>query len=38
MACTVEGGRLVGIVSIIDPGWLARLSLPKPPGAANPAG
>ncbi|WP_395309041.1 sigma-70 family RNA polymerase sigma factor [Mycobacterium sp. AMU20-3851] len=30
MACTVEGGRLVGIVSIIDPARLARMSLPAP--------
>jgi RNA polymerase sigma factor (sigma-70 family) len=30
MACTVEGGRLVGIVSIIDPVRLARISLPAP--------
>jgi RNA polymerase sigma-70 factor (ECF subfamily) len=30
MACTVEGGRLVGIVSIIDPARLARISLPAP--------
>jgi RNA polymerase sigma-70 factor (ECF subfamily) len=31
MACVVDGGRLVGIVSIIDPGRLARMSLPEPP-------
>lgn len=31
MACTVQGGRLVGIVSIIDPARLARLSLPAAP-------
>lgn len=31
MACTVEGGRMVGIVSIIDPVRLAQLSLPEPP-------
>ncbi|CAN7154154.1 sigma-70 family RNA polymerase sigma factor [Mycolicibacterium frederiksbergense] len=30
MACTVEGGRLVGIVSIIDPARLAQMSLPAP--------
>lgn len=30
MACTVKGGRLVGIVSIIDPARLARISLPAP--------
>jgi hypothetical protein len=30
MACTVEGGRLVGIVSIIDPARLAKMSLPGP--------
>lgn len=33
MACTVDGGRLVGIVSIVDPGRLARMSLPEPPAA-----
>lgn len=33
MACTVDKGRLVGIVSIIDPGRLARMSLPEPPAA-----
>lgn len=38
MACTVEDGRLVGIVSIIDPARLARLSLPKPPEGSNPEG
>ncbi|MBU9762324.1 sigma-70 family RNA polymerase sigma factor [Mycobacterium sp. TNTM28] len=31
MACTVEAGRLVGIVSIVDPRRLARMSLPEPP-------
>lgn len=31
MACVVDGGRLVGIVSIIDPRRLARMSLPEPP-------
>lgn len=31
MACSVDGGRLVGIVSIVDPGRLARMSLPEPP-------
>ncbi|WP_273733910.1 sigma-70 family RNA polymerase sigma factor [Mycolicibacterium septicum] len=31
MACTVDGGRLVGIVSIVDPRRLARMSLPEPP-------
>lgn len=31
MACVVEGDRLVGIVSIVDPGRLARMSLPEPP-------
>ncbi|MGV0810771.1 sigma-70 family RNA polymerase sigma factor [Mycolicibacterium boenickei] len=31
MACVVDGGRLVGIVSILDPGRLARMSLPEPP-------
>jgi RNA polymerase sigma-70 factor (ECF subfamily) len=31
MACSVEGGRLVGIVSIVDPARLARMSLPQPP-------
>ncbi|MEV0671179.1 sigma-70 family RNA polymerase sigma factor [Mycobacterium sp. NPDC050441] len=31
MACTVDGGRLVGIVSILDPRRLARMSLPEPP-------
>jgi RNA polymerase sigma factor (sigma-70 family) len=30
MACTVEQGRLVGIVSIIDPAGLARMPLPEP--------
>jgi RNA polymerase sigma factor (sigma-70 family) len=30
MACTVEAGRLVGIVSIIDPARLAKMSLPGP--------
>jgi RNA polymerase sigma-70 factor (ECF subfamily) len=30
MACTVEAGRLVGIVSIIDPARLAQMSLPGP--------
>lgn len=30
MACTVERGRLVGIVSIIDPARLAHMSLPAP--------
>lgn len=30
MACTVEHGRLVGIVSIIDPVRLARVALPSP--------
>lgn len=30
MACTVDGGRLVGIVSIIDPARLAKMSLPAP--------
>ncbi|WAY19673.1 sigma-70 family RNA polymerase sigma factor [Mycolicibacterium fortuitum] len=33
MACTVDGGRLVGIVSILDPRRLARMSLPAPPAA-----
>ncbi|MEN4401560.1 sigma-70 family RNA polymerase sigma factor [Mycolicibacterium senegalense] len=33
MACTVDGGRLVGIVSILDPRRLARMSLPEPPAA-----
>ncbi|MCW4458020.1 sigma-70 family RNA polymerase sigma factor [Microbacterium sp. MPKO10] len=28
MSCTVADGRLVDIVSILDPSWLARLSLP----------
>ncbi|BBX89692.1 sigma-70 family RNA polymerase sigma factor [Mycolicibacterium boenickei] len=31
MACVVDGGRLVGIVSIVDPRRLARMSLPEPP-------
>ncbi|NKZ10507.1 sigma-70 family RNA polymerase sigma factor [Mycolicibacterium septicum DSM 44393] len=31
MACSVDGGRLVGIVSIVDPRRLARMSLPEPP-------
>lgn len=31
MACTVDAGRLVGIVSIVDPRRLARMSLPEPP-------
>lgn len=31
MACVVDGGRLVGIVSIVDPARLARMSLPEPP-------
>ncbi|QRY52881.1 sigma-70 family RNA polymerase sigma factor [Mycolicibacterium septicum] len=31
MACTVDGGRLVGILSIVDPRRLARMSLPEPP-------
>ncbi|BBX28280.1 sigma-70 family RNA polymerase sigma factor [Mycolicibacterium alvei] len=31
MACVVDGGRLVGIVSILDPKRLARMSLPQPP-------
>lgn len=31
MACTVDRGRLVGVVSIIDPVRLAQLSLPGPP-------
>jgi RNA polymerase sigma-70 factor (ECF subfamily) len=31
MACVVDGGRLVGIVSIVDPRRLARISLPQPP-------
>jgi RNA polymerase sigma factor (sigma-70 family) len=31
MACVVDGGRLVGIVSILDPRRLARMSLPEPP-------
>lgn len=31
MACVVDEGRLVGIVSIIDPRRLARMSLPEPP-------
>ncbi|WKG03702.1 sigma-70 family RNA polymerase sigma factor [Mycolicibacterium sp. HK-90] len=31
MACVVDGGRLVGIVSIVDPRRLARMSLPAPP-------
>lgn len=30
MACTVQAGRLVGIVSIIDPARLAQMSLPAP--------
>lgn len=30
MACTVRGGRLVGMVSIVDPARLAELSLPAP--------
>lgn len=30
MACTVQAGRLVGIVSIIDPARLAQMSLPGP--------
>ncbi|MEX3772012.1 RNA polymerase subunit sigma-70, partial [Mycolicibacterium fortuitum] len=33
MACIVDGGRLVGIVSIVDPRRLARMSLPAPPAA-----
>lgn len=33
MACTVGDGRLVGIVSIIDPARLARLALPSWAGA-----
>lgn len=33
MACTVDDGRLVGIVSIVDPRRLARMSLPEPPAA-----
>lgn len=32
MACTVRNGRLVGIVSIIDPVRLASIDLPDPPG------
>lgn len=31
MVCVVDGGRLVGIVSIVDPRRLARMSLPEPP-------
>ena len=31
MACSVDGGRLVGIVSIVDPRRLVRMSLPEPP-------
>lgn len=31
MACTVENGRMVGIVSIVDPVRLAQLSLPAEP-------
>ncbi|MGO2036769.1 MAG: sigma-70 family RNA polymerase sigma factor [Brevibacterium sp.] len=31
MSCTVAGGRLVDIVSIVDQQWLSRLDLPHPP-------
>ncbi|MGU3502063.1 sigma-70 family RNA polymerase sigma factor [Mycobacterium sp. C31M] len=33
MACTVDHGRLVGILSIVDPTLLAGVTLPEPPPA-----
>lgn len=33
MACTVDHGQLVGILSIVDPALLAGLTLPEPPPA-----
>jgi RNA polymerase sigma-70 factor (ECF subfamily) len=35
MACTVANGRMVGIVSIVDPVRLAQLSLPAGPTAGD---
>ncbi|MEN4474213.1 sigma-70 family RNA polymerase sigma factor [Mycolicibacterium cosmeticum] len=35
MACTVENGRMVGIVSIVDPVRLAQLSLPPEPAGGG---
>ncbi|MGO1971572.1 MAG: sigma-70 family RNA polymerase sigma factor [Propionibacteriaceae bacterium] len=35
MACTVENGRMVGVVSVVDPVRLAGLDLPDPPAPAD---